>query len=265
MTDRPIINLAFYRFVPIDAPEPLRDRLYDVAADHELKGTVLLANEGINGMLAGTEAGAEGFMAWLGARFHGIEAKRSRSTEVPFGRLVVKLKPEIVTMRVAGVDVADATAPHLPPERLRDWLRAGEDMVLIDTRNDYECQLGTFEGAINPRTEAFHEFPDYVRARRDALKGRKVVMFCTGGIRCEKATSWMLSEGFEDVYQLEGGILNYFERIEDAERDWRGECFVFDGRVAVDTDLEETDTLLCVECGSPACDCAASAHGVPVR
>ena len=256
-----ILNLAFYRFVELDGLEALRDEIHKSALTHGLRGTVLLADEGINGMLAGSPDAAEQFAAWLAQKppFEDLEFKRSRSSQMPFGKLVVKIKPEIVTMRVDGVDAVSKTAPHLPPERFREWLRGDEDMVVIDTRNDYEYQLGTFRGAMNPDTEAFNEFPDYVRNRRDELADKKVVMFCTGGIRCEKATSWMLDEGFDEVYQLEGGILNYFEEVPDAERDWQGECFVFDGRVAVDTRLEATDTELCSECGSPACDCESRA------
>ena len=249
----PVLNIAFYKFVELDEIEALRDEIEARAEDLGLRGTILLSDEGINGMLAGTDRAVEPFAEWLTEfeSFEDLEFKRSKSDAIPFGRLVVKIKPEIVTMRVDGVDAVDKTARHLPPEQFREWLRQNEDMVVIDTRNDYEYRLGTFRGAINPDTRAFKEFPDYVRDKREELTSKKVVMFCTGGIRCEKATSWMLDEGFEDVYQLEGGILNYFERVEDADEDWDGECFVFDGRVAVDTELAETDTLLCPDCGSP--------------
>lgn len=255
-----VLNLAFYRFVELGDLDELRDDIEQVARDCELRGTILLAEEGINGMLAGPSEACERFVAWLTQKpaFEGLEFKRSRSREVPFGKLVVKIKPEIVTMRVDGVDAVGKTAPHLPPERFRDWLRAHEDMVVIDTRNDYEYALGTFRGAVNPDTDAFKEFPDYVRQKKDELADKKVVMFCTGGIRCEKATSWMLDEGLDEVYQLEGGILNYFEQVDDADQDWDGECFVFDGRVAVDTRLEETPTELCSECGAPVCGCESA-------
>jgi UPF0176 protein len=255
--EKPIINLAFYRFVELDELDALRDDIYAAALELGLRGTVLLAEEGINGMLAGPPEVADGFADWLTqkAPFADLGFKRSRSNDVPFGKLVVKIKPEIVTMRVDGVDAVSKTAPHLPPEQFREWLRENEDMVVIDTRNDYEYELGTFRGAINPDTDAFKEFPDFVRQQRDELAEKKVVMFCTGGIRCEKATSWMLDEGFDEVYQLEGGILNYFEKVEDADQDWDGECFVFDGRVAVNTRMEETQTELCPECGAPVCGC----------
>jgi UPF0176 protein len=261
----PTTNLAFYKFTPITEPGALRDQLDELCGSLELKGTILLATEGINGMIAGSPAACERFEA-AARDLEGLgelDFKHSRSGELPFGKLVVKVKPEIVTMRVDGVDACSLTAEHLPAETFRDWLRAGEDMVVIDTRNDYEYQLGTFRGAVNPDTRAFHEFPAYVQKNRGELDTKKIVMFCTGGIRCEKATSWMLEEGFSDLYQLDGGVLNYFERIEDADKDWEGELFVFDQRVAVDTQLGETETVLCEECGAPvrggvapACGCA---------
>jgi UPF0176 protein len=259
-------NLAFYKFTPLSDPDELRNQLDELCQSLELKGTILLAHEGINGMLAGAPTACDQFeqaaraLEGLGELWF----KRSESDEQPFGKLVVKVKPEIVTMRVDGVDACSTTAEHLPAETFRDWLRSGEEMVVIDTRNDYEYQLGSFKGAINPNTGAFHEFPDYVKNHRDELASKKVVMFCTGGIRCEKATSWMLEEGFDKLYQLDGGVLNYFEKVKDADKDWDGELFVFDQRVAVDTRLEETETVLCEECGAPVkggvapvCSCAA--------
>ncbi len=265
MFSDPTINLAFYKFVAVEDPQGLRDGLEELCLALELRGTILVAAEGINGMLAGSEeacARFENAVSYIDA-IGELRFKRSHSREVPFAKLVVKVKPEIVTMRVDGVDACQRTAEHLAPETFRDWLRGGEDMVVIDTRNDYEYRLGTFKGAINPHTDAFHEFPAFVGEHKDELAERKVVMFCTGGIRCEKATSWMLAEGFGEVYQLDGGVLNYFERVADADRDWQGELFVFDERVAVDTELCETDSVLCSECGAPikggvepTCDCA---------
>jgi UPF0176 protein len=256
-TDLPITNLAFYRFVAIDDPEQFAAKVRQNARENGLRGTVLLAPEGLNAMLAGPDEGSEAFVSWLEGddRFAGLEVKRSYSDRIPFGKLVVKVKPEIVTMRTEGVKATQRTAPHLPPEQLRDWLRRGERIRLIDTRNDYEYRLGTFKGAIDPKTTAFHEFPQWVDEHRDELESEKVVMFCTGGIRCEKATSWMLDQGFDNVWQLEGGVLNYFQRIADAHEDWEGELFVFDDRVAVDTSGRETDATLCTQCGAPICDC----------
>lgn len=245
-------NLAFYRFVPIEDCEAARGWLEQIAEEAELRGTLIVASEGINAMLSGKPEQCRRFESRLrnDERFEDIWIKRSNSQALPFGRLDVKVKEEIVTMR-AEYEGAEQTAEHLAPETFRNWLRGGEDMVVIDTRNDFEFRMGSFKGALNPDTTAFHEFPDYVRERAEELASKKVVMFCTGGIRCEKATSWMKSVGLENVYQLEGGVLNYFEKVEDADEDWEGELFVFDQRVGVNTRLEETDARLCPECGRP--------------
>jgi len=258
-----ITNLAFYRFVAIDDPDGLADQLRQRCAQHALLGSIIVAHEGVNAMLAGVDADAEAFVEWLQGdpRFADTPIKRSAGDRIPFNKLVVKVKPEIVTMRVEGVD-ATKTARHLEPALFREWLRSGEPMVLIDTRNDYEVALGSFRGAVDPHTDSFNEFPGWVDAHRAELEPEKVVMFCTGGIRCEKATSWMLGHGVEDVWQLDGGVLNYFAEVPDAEQDWDGELFVFDDRVAVDTSLRETFTTLCPKCGipvrgghTPLCDC----------
>ena len=169
-----------------------------------------------------------------------------------FDRLVLKKKPEIVTMRRGRTNAATSTATKVSPTTFRDWIRNEEDMLVIDTRNRFECELGTFRGAVDPQTAAFHEFPAYVETHREELRSKKVVMFCTGGIRCEKATSWMhdiLPDG--EIFQLDGGILKYFEDVGDAHLDWKGELFVFDQRVAVDTRLQPTSTRLCCGCGVP--------------
>lgn len=236
-----ITNLAFYQFVQIDDPDALAAALAAECRRLGLRGTVLVATEGINAMLAGARETADAFVRWLrdDARFASTPLKVSESAQIPFRRLKVKVKPEIVSMRTDGVRPYEKTAPHLPPEELRDLLRSEpEDLVLIDTRNDFEVQLGTFRGALNPHTTSFGEFPAWVEEHRDKLQGKKVVMFCTGGIRCEKATSWMLEQGLENVLQLEGGVLNYFAQVHDADRDWEGELFVFDERETVDTRLQ---------------------------
>lgn len=235
-----ITNLAFYQFVQIDDPDALAAALAAECRRLGLRGTVLVATEGINAMLAGARETADAFVRWLrdDARFASTPLKVSESAQIPFRRLKVKVKPEIVSMRTDGVRVCERTAPHLAPDALRELLRERrEDVVLIDTRNDFEVELGTFHGALNPHTTSFSEFPGWVEEHREELGGKRVVMFCTGGIRCEKATSWMLDAGFEDVQQLEGGVLNYFAQVEDAERDWEGRLFVFDERETVDTHL----------------------------
>ncbi len=247
MSTSPIVNAAFYMFTDMSPLAGLRDELLATPSAAHIKGSLILSYEGINGMLAGTREQIDAFVDALRQARPALEnmpIKLSYSEQIPFQKLLIKVKPEIVTMRVDDVDAVHKTGTHLPPEQLRDWLRQGKEMVFIDVRNDFECELGTFKGAINPKTDAFHEFPDVVRANRDAWKQKDVVMFCTGGIRCEKATSWMLDEGFESIYQLEGGVLNYFEKIKDAEKDWDGELFVFDERVTLDTNLEAGDMTL---------------------
>jgi UPF0176 protein len=237
----PIVNAAFYMFTDMSPLAGLRDELLAHPSTAHIKGSVILSYEGVNGMLAGQAEHIDAFLdALTTARpeLAKMPIKRSFSEHVPFQKLLIKTKAEIVTMRVDDVDAIHKTGDHLAPEQLRDWLRQGKEMVFIDVRNDFECELGTFKGAINPKTDVFHQFPDYVKAHQEAWKGKDVVMFCTGGIRCEKATSWMLDEGFDQVYQLDGGVLNYFAQIPDAEQDWEGDLFVFDERVTLDTKLE---------------------------
>ncbi len=239
----PVLNVAFYMFTDMSPLNGLPEAVKSLDNYEHIKGSIILSYEGINGMLAGMPEHLEPFMEQLIAlrpALGDMPIKKSYSSDIPFKKLLIKTKPEIVTMRVDGVNAIGKTGPHLPPEKLRDWIREDKDMVFIDVRNDFECQIGTFKGAINPKTTAFHEFPDYVREHREEWAGKDVVMCCTGGIRCEKATSWMLDEGFDNIYQLEGGILNYFEKITDAEKDWDGDLFVFDERIAVKTNLEES-------------------------
>jgi UPF0176 protein len=233
------LNAAFYLFADLAPLDALRDAIKAWCVEAELLGTVILADEGINGMLAGPPDVVRAAIAFIKATrpaLADLPVKYSASQGPSFARLDVKIKPEIVTMRVPGVD-ATHTAPRLDPHTLRDWLRSGEPVTLVDVRNDFECQLGTFRGAINPRTTAFHEFPEFALAHREQLQRARLVTFCTGGIRCEKATSWLLDQGFDEVYQLDGGILNYFQQIQDADKDWDGQLFVFDNRTAVDTHL----------------------------
>lgn len=233
------LNAAFYLFADLAPLDALRDQLRARCEELGLLGTILLAPEGINGMLAGPEDAVRAAIQDIQTSRPALAPllpKYSISDGPSFRYLDVKIKPEIVTMRVPGVD-ATRTAPRLLPETLRDWLRSGEDVVLIDVRNDFEHQIGTFKGALNPATTAFHQFPDFVRDNLEQLRDKRVVTFCTGGIRCEKATSWMLDQGFTDLYQLDGGILHYFARVADADRDWQGRLFVFDQRQTVDTKI----------------------------
>ena len=232
------------------APSLLRSKTNSgrVCEEYDLRGSIILGYEGINGMVAGSSEGVEALVERLRAirpSLSEMPIKRSSSEHVPFEQMKIKVKPEIVTMRIPGVDPIARTAPHLAPQILKQWLRDGEEIVLIDVRNDFEVKAGTFKGALNPETRAFHQFPDVVRAKAEEWKGKKIVTFCTGGIRCEKATSWMMEAfDFEDLYQLDGGVLGYFEHVDDAHEDWEGELFVFDGRVTVDTRLRDTSTTL---------------------
>ena len=242
---------ALYRFCRIERHEEMRAPLLELCRAQGVKGTLLLAQEGINGTVAGSESAIDALLAFLERRLglSGLEIKYSAASEMPFHRMKVRLKQEIVTMGVDGLDAADA-GTYVEP---RDWnrLAADPDTILVDTRNDYEVALGSFAGAVDPATGSFREFPAWADANRERLAGRKVAMFCTGGIRCEKATAYMRSIGVEDVYHLKGGILKYLEEVPAEESLWRGECFVFDERVSVTHGLAEGEAELCRACRRP--------------
>jgi UPF0176 protein len=237
-----IVNLSAYKFVSLDDLPALRERVLERCLALALKGTILLAPEGINLFLAGSRETVDAFMAWLHAdpRFADIAPKESQSGGVPFGRMRVRLKREIITMRMPAIRPEGARAPAVAPATLRRWLDRGRDdegreLVLLDTRNDYETDVGLFAEAVDYRLASFTEFPAAIAADRTRYAGKTVVSYCTGGIRCEKAALHMQDLGIEHVYQLEGGILKYFEETDGAH--WRGDCFVFDERGAVDTRL----------------------------
>jgi len=244
---------ALYKFVRLDDFEALQSPLLDVCKANDVMGTILLAREGINGTIAGPRLGIETVLRWLkrDARLADLEHKESRAEgENPFLRMKVRLKKEIVTMGVAGVDPNDTVGTYVAPE---DWndLIADPDVVLIDTRNDYEVSIGTFKGAVDPKTVTFREFPQWVREQEGLHNKPKIAMFCTGGIRCEKASSFMKQEGFEEVYHLKGGILKYLETVPEGESLWEGECFVFDNRVSVGHGLKPGPYDLCHACRHP--------------
>jgi UPF0176 protein len=241
-TLQPILNISAYRFVPLTDLLALRESIRSQAAAHALKGTVLLAEEGINLFLAGTPEGVRAFVDALreDARFRELEPKESWSETVPFGRLLVKVKQEIIRMNHPHLRPSAGRAPAVDPRTLSRWLDAGRDdegrpVVMLDTRNAFEVDHGRFRGAIDWRINRFGEFPDAVRAHADSLKGKTVVSYCTGGIRCEKAALFMAEAGIEHVLQLEGGILKYFEEAGGAH--FEGDCFVFDEREALAADL----------------------------
>jgi len=247
-----IVVCALYKFVTLDNYEALREPLRQVMEENGVRGTLLLAQEGVNGTVAGTRTAIDTLLAWLQAdkRLAGIVYKESFDDHNPFYRTKVKLKKEIVTMGVEGIDPKKVVGTYVKPA---DWnaLISDPDVVLVDTRNDYEVQVGTFKGAVNPVTDTFREFPAYVKENMDPGKQKKVAMFCTGGIRCEKSTAYMKEQGFDEVYHLEGGILKYLEEVPQEETLWEGECFVFDNRVTVNHQLEKGQYDQCHACRMP--------------
>lgn len=249
--EKTIIVSTFYKFVKLPDYQELKNPLLDLCKSNGVRGTILLAQEGINATIAGTREGMDRLLDSLrdDPRFSDLKTKESYTDEIPFERTKVRLKREIVALKVDGIDPTDLVGRYVDPQ---DWnaLISDPDVLVIDTRNDYEAQIGTFKGAINPKTEAFNEFPQYVAKNLNPDKHKKVAMFCTGGIRCEKATAFMLKQGFEEVYHLNGGILRYLELIQPDESLWEGECFVFDERISVDHHLEKGKTLICDMCKS---------------
>ncbi|MDX2423256.1 MAG: rhodanese-related sulfurtransferase [Amphritea sp.] len=246
------IVCAMYKFVVLEDFEALREPLHNVMLNNDVRGTLLLAREGINGTVAGSRAGIDALLSWLqnDPRLADIGYKESIDDSNPFHRTKVKLKKEIVTMGVDGIDPKRIVGTYVKPD---EWnaLISDPEVTLVDTRNDYEVQVGTFKGAINPNTNTFREFPDYVKEQLDPQKNKKVAMFCTGGIRCEKSTAYLKEQGFDEVYHLEGGILKYLEEVPQEQSMWEGECFVFDNRVTVNHQLEKGSYDQCHACRLP--------------
>ena len=253
-TDTPqgVVVSALYRFARFPDFETFRQPLLDLMLDKEVRGTLLLAAEGINGTIAGSREGIDAVVGWLRSdeRFAGLETKESYVAENPFYRSKVKLKKEIVTMGVEDIDPNHIVGTYVEP---KDWnaLIGDPDVLLVDTRNKYEYEIGTFEGAVNPQTDSFRQFPDYVKEHLSPGKHKKVAMFCTGGIRCEKSTAFLKQQGFEEVYHLKGGILKYLEDVPEEQTKWQGECFVFDNRVTVNHKLERGQYDQCHACRMP--------------
>ena len=247
-----IVVAALYKFVRLGDYEQLREPLLALMLAQDVRGTLLLANEGINGTIAGPRAGIDTVLGWLreDPRLADLEHKESFHDAHPFLRTKVKLKKEIVTMGVEGIDPNRTVGTYLSPQ---EWnaVISDPETLLIDTRNDYEVEVGTFKGAINPETRTFREFPEYVKETLDPARHKKVAMFCTGGIRCEKSTAYLKEQGFEEVYHLKGGILKYLEEMPKEESLWEGECFVFDERVTVDHDLNPGEFDQCHACRRP--------------
>lgn len=243
---------AFYRFVPLEQVAELRARLQAECERLELRGTILLAAEGINSTICGSLSGIRQLFAWLDRypALAGLKYRHSQSARMPFKRMKVRIRPEIVSFGQPGLQPAEHTGQHIPPQQW-DELLSRADVRVLDTRNHYEVDLGTFRGAENPDTGHFRAFADYVEQALDPDRDEHVAMFCTGGIRCEKASAWMLAQGFKNVYQLDGGILNYLEQIPEQQSSWQGECFVFDDRVTLDHQLNPTDRPVCTACRMP--------------
>jgi len=243
---------ALYKFTRLDDFEAMQLPLKSFLNSLAIKGTLLLAREGINGTISGTKDSLEKVLDYLqsDSRFLGLEYKYSYSKKIPFKRLKVKLKKEIVTMGLTEIDPTYSAGTYVKP---KDWneLINDPDVVLIDTRNNYEYEIGSFKGAINPNTETFREFPSFTKNSLEKYRNKKIAMFCTGGIRCEKSTAYLKSEGYENVYHLQGGILKYLEEVGEDESLWEGECFVFDDRVAVKHNLEQGKYDQCHACRFP--------------
>jgi UPF0176 protein len=260
-----VVVATFYKFVTVEDCQALQRSLQSRCEELSIQGTILLASEGINATLSGTDAAIIQLLNELRSdgRFADLTAKFSTAEAHPFGRLKVKIKREIVTLGQPEADPTEQVGTYVAPT---EWNRviSDPDVVLVDARNDYEVNIGTFKGAVNPHTESFRELPDYLTSHLDPQKHPKVAMFCTGGIRCEKATAYLLKQGFQEVYHLQGGILKYLEEVPEPESLWEGECFVFDERVAVRHGLQPGSHELCYACGNPVSEGdRAHPHYVP--
>jgi UPF0176 protein len=245
------LNISLYKFNPMQDLPSLRERVLALSLERGLKGTVLLSPEGINIFVAGPRRAVEELLTLLRSipGLEDLKPKESFSDRQPFKRMLVKIKKEIIAFGVEGIEPARHTAPKLSAKTLKQWLDEGKPITLLDTRNEYEIRTGTFKGAINPKINHFRDFPKAVAQLPETLKEQPVVMFCTGGIRCEKAGPFMEREGYKNIFQLDGGILKYFEECGGAH--YEGECFVFDRRVGVNPQLQETDSILCYCCQMP--------------
>jgi UPF0176 protein len=249
---RPVIVCALYRFVQLDDYRRLQAPLQQLLEEQAIAGSLLLAPEGINGTVAGSRAAIDTLLAWLRSdvRFAGLAGRESCTDRLPFRHVRVQLKQEIVTMGVPGIDPNRRAGTCVDPADWNDLIRA-PDVLLIDTRNDYEVRVGSFRNAVNPHTRSFRDFPRYVRDHLDPARHRKVAMYCTGGIRCEKSTALLRELGFARVFHLRGGILGYLEQVPPQDSLWEGECFVFDERVTLDHRLQPGSYRLCHACRMP--------------
>ncbi|MFD1796722.1 rhodanese-related sulfurtransferase [Paracoccus aurantiacus] len=243
---------ALYHFTPFPDPDAIKAPLAKLACSQGVKGTLLLAREGINGTIAGTRQGIDAVLAHIRALpgCQGLVWKESTATEMPFGRMKVRVKPEIVTMGQPDVDPLASVGHYVEPKDWNDLISA-PDVAVIDTRNDYEVEIGTFDGAVDPGTRSFRDFPAWWQQNKHRFHNKRIAMFCTGGIRCEKSTNYLISQGVEDVYHLQGGILKYLEDVPEADSKWQGECFVFDQRVSLGHGLRSGSYDMCHACRRP--------------
>ena len=250
MSDQ-VFNIAGYRFIDLHDRDELRDPFMNRCTDLGLKGTILLSPNGINFFLAGSEQSVSEFIQYLESdrRFSGIPIKFSRTDYQPFRRMLVKRKNEIISLGDSEIKPSEFTGPYIKPIEFKHLMDTEEDILVLDTRNDYETRIGSFEDSLELGISSFRDFPNAIASIPEEYKSKTVVMYCTGGIRCEKASAVMMNAGFEDVKQLEGGILGYFKECGGSY--WDGDCFVFDQRVAVDSDLTETDIQMCFKCREP--------------
>ena len=249
--DNRILNIAGYRFVDLPDRDDLRQPFLDISIRLGLKGTILLSPNGINFFLAGNEPSVNEFIQYLDSdtRFSEIPIKSSRTDYQPFRRMLVKKKKEIISLGISEIRPSEFTGPYIKPIEFKHLMDQGEDILVLDTRNDYETRIGSFEGALDLGISSFRDFPNAIDSIPEEYKSKTVVMYCTGGIRCEKASAVMLNAGFEEVKQLEGGILGYFE--ECGGSNWNGDCFVFDQRVAIGPEMYETEIQMCFKCREP--------------
>ena len=246
------LTCALYKFVSLPEYETLQSPLHSLMVKNNVFGTILLAKEGINGTISGLPEDVRVVLTWLQSQpsLSNIDQKNSYHNEIPFYRTKVKLKKEIVTMGVEGINPKEVVGTYVKP---KEWnaLVEDPDVLVVDTRNDYEVEIGSFKNAIDPQTKTFRDFPDWAEKNLDKVQHKKVAMFCTGGIRCEKSTAYLKENGFDEVYHLEGGILKYLEEVPKDQSLWQGECFVFDNRVAVNHDLQKGSYDQCHACRMP--------------
>ena len=246
-----IANITGYKFIPIKNELVLQETILKRSTNLNLKGTVLISRKGINFSVSGTKNNIDKFLLFIrsDSRFADVDVKITYNEYQPFRKMLVRIKKEIISMGIEEIDPFKFTGQKISPKELNKKLNNNENIVLLDTRNEYEVRLGTFKNAIDLNLDSFRDFPKEIEKLRKKLNGKEVVMFCTGGIRCEKASALMLKNGFENIQQIDGGVINYFK--ETGGRHWNGDCFVFDDRVALDKDLLETDYVLCFRCREP--------------